>query len=61
MAWLVVGPTFGKMLLVELWLSVLYAGYNGAMVVALTEIVPVEVRTVGFALAYSQPPLCSAG
>jgi MFS transporter, MHS family, citrate/tricarballylate:H+ symporter len=53
MAWLVVGPTFGKMLLVELWLSVLYAGYNGAMVVALTEIVPVEVRTVGFALAYS--------
>ena len=53
MAWLVVGPTFGKMLLVELWLSLLYAGYNGAMVVALTEIVPVEVRTVGFALAYS--------
>jgi MFS transporter, MHS family, citrate/tricarballylate:H+ symporter len=42
MAWLVVGPTFGKMLLVELWLSVLYAGYNGAMVVALTEIVPVK-------------------
>ena len=28
-------------------------GYNGAMVVALTEIVPVAVRTVGFALAYS--------
>jgi MFS transporter, MHS family, citrate/tricarballylate:H+ symporter len=53
MAWLVVGPTFGRMLLVELWLSLLYAGYNGAMVVALTEIVPVEVRTVGFALAYS--------
>jgi MFS transporter, MHS family, citrate/tricarballylate:H+ symporter len=53
MAWLVVGPTFGKMLLVELWLAVLYAGYNGAMVVALTEIVPVEVRTVGFSLAYS--------
>jgi len=41
------------MLIVELWLSFLYASYNGAMVVALTEIIPVEVRTVGFSLAYS--------
>jgi MFS transporter, MHS family, citrate/tricarballylate:H+ symporter len=53
MAWLVAAPSFDKMLLVELWLSVLYAGYNGAMVVALTEIVPVAVRTAGFSLAYS--------
>ncbi|VVE28808.1 MFS transporter [Pandoraea morbifera] len=53
MAWLVVQPTFGKMLAVELWLSFLYASYNGAMVVALTEIMPVEVRTAGFSLAYS--------
>jgi MHS family citrate/tricarballylate:H+ symporter-like MFS transporter len=53
MAWLVAAPSFGKMLEVELWLSVLYAGYNGAMVVALTEIVPVAVRTAGFSLAYS--------
>ncbi|AJC22209.1 MFS transporter [Pandoraea pulmonicola] len=53
MAWLVVQPTFGKMLLVELWLSFLYASYNGAMVVALTEIMPVDVRTAGFSLAYS--------
>jgi MHS family citrate/tricarballylate:H+ symporter-like MFS transporter len=51
--WLVAGPTFGKMLLVELWLSFLYGSYNGAMVVALTEIMPVEVRTAGFSLAYS--------
>ena len=35
------------------WLSFLYAGYNGAMVVALTEIVPATVRTAGFSLAYS--------
>ena len=37
----------------DLWLSFLYASYNGAMVVALTEIVPASVRTAGFSLAYS--------
>ena len=36
-----------------LWLSFLYGSYNGAMVVALTEIVPRDVRTAGFSLAYS--------
>jgi MHS family citrate/tricarballylate:H+ symporter-like MFS transporter len=53
LAWLVVEPTFAKMLMVELWLSFLYGSYNGAMVVALTEIVPASVRTAGFSLAYS--------
>jgi MHS family citrate/tricarballylate:H+ symporter-like MFS transporter len=53
MLWLVDGPTFTKMLIVELWLSFLYASYNGAMVVALTEVVPASVRTAGFSLAYS--------
>jgi MFS family permease len=53
MAWLVNGPSFIKLLMVELWLSFIYAGYNGAMVVHLTEIVPVAVRTAGFSLAYS--------
>jgi len=53
MLWLVDGPTFWKLLLVELWLSFLYGCYNGAMVVFLTEIMPVEVRTAGFSLAYS--------
>ena len=38
LAWLVGGPTFGKMLLVELWLSFALRRYNGAMVVALTEV-----------------------
>jgi MHS family citrate/tricarballylate:H+ symporter-like MFS transporter len=53
LAWLVVAPTFAKMLMVELWLSFLYGSYNGAMVVALTEVMPVAVRTAGFSLAYS--------
>ncbi|MCJ0765510.1 MFS transporter [Variovorax terrae] len=51
--WLVAAPDFGRMLEVELWLSFLYASYNGAMVVALTEVMPVNVRTAGFSLAYS--------
>jgi MFS family permease len=53
MAWLVDHPSFARLLAVELWLSFIYAGYNGAMVVHLTEIVPVAVRTAGFSLAYS--------
>lgn len=53
LAWLVKEPTFGKMLAVELWLSLIYGCYNGAMVVALTEMVPAAVRTAGFSLAYS--------
>jgi MHS family citrate/tricarballylate:H+ symporter-like MFS transporter len=48
------------MMLVELWLSALYGWYNGAMVVALTEAVPANVRTSGFALAYSPSPRRSA-
>jgi MFS family permease len=53
MAWLAMAPSFSKLLIVELWFSFMYAGYNGAMVVYLTEIVPVAVRTAGFSLAYS--------
>jgi MFS family permease len=53
MSWLTSDPSFGRLLLVELWLSFIYASYNGAMVVALTEIMPPEVRTTGFSLAYS--------
>jgi MHS family citrate/tricarballylate:H+ symporter-like MFS transporter len=53
LTWLANEPSFLKMLLVELWLSFLYAGYNGALVVALTEIMPKDFRTTGFSLAYS--------
>jgi metabolite-proton symporter len=51
--WLVAEPSFARLLAVQLWLSFLYGCYNGAMVVALTEVMPVEVRTAGFSLAYS--------
>src|ERR1700689_1952072 len=53
MLWLVNGASFSRLLAVELWLSFIYGSYNGAMVVFLTEIMPIEVRTSGFALAYS--------
>jgi len=53
MQWLVGAPSFARMLTVLLWLSFLYGSYNGAMVVTLTEIMPPEVRTTGFSLAYS--------
>ncbi len=53
MSWLVANISFENLLVTELWLSFLYASYNGAAVVALTEVMPVHVRTVGFSLAYS--------
>jgi MHS family citrate/tricarballylate:H+ symporter-like MFS transporter len=53
MRWLAAAPSFTRMLEVELVLSALYGLYNGAMVVALTEVMPVQVRVVGFSLAYS--------
>jgi MHS family citrate/tricarballylate:H+ symporter-like MFS transporter len=53
MLWLVKDPSFTRLLTIELWLSFIYGSYNGAMVVFLTEIMPADVRTSGFALAYS--------
>lgn len=53
MWWLTSAPSFSRLLLVLLWLSFIYGSYNGGMVVLLTEIMPVEVRTAGFSLAYS--------
>ncbi|AJG22926.1 MFS transporter [Cupriavidus basilensis] len=53
LSWLAGAPSFGRMLIVLLWLSFLFGMYNGAMVVALTEVMPVEVRVAGFSLAYS--------
>jgi MFS family permease len=50
---LVRAPSFSALLATDLWFSFLYASYNGAMVVFLTEIMPPQVRTTGFALAYS--------
>ena len=53
MYWLAGGVSFSRLLIVELWLSFIYAGYNGAMVVYLSEMMPAEVRASGFSLAYS--------
>ena len=53
LTWLVVHISFQNLLITELWLSFLYASYNGAAVVALTEVMPTHIRTVGFSLAYS--------
>jgi MHS family citrate/tricarballylate:H+ symporter-like MFS transporter len=53
LTYLVHAPSFINMLLVLLWLSFIYGLYNGAMIAALTEIMPVEVRVAGFSLAYS--------
>ncbi len=53
MLWLVDAPSFGRLLTVELWLSFLYGSYNGAMIPFLTEVMPEDVRTSGFSLAYS--------
>ena len=51
--WLVAAPTFAHLIETELWLSFLYASYNGAMVVWLAEVMPADVKASGFSLAYS--------
>jgi MFS family permease len=53
MTWLAAAPSFGRLLATELWLSLVYATYNGAMVVHLTEMMPAAARTTAFSLAYS--------
>ncbi|MDN8001055.1 MFS transporter [Burkholderia multivorans] len=51
--WLADAPSFVRMLIVLLWFSFFFGMYNGAMVAALTEVMPVEVRVAGFSLAFS--------
>jgi MFS family permease len=53
MIFLIGAPSFGHLLAVELGLSLIYSAYNGALIVFVTEIMPFEVRTAGFSLAYS--------
>jgi MFS family permease len=53
MTWLVSSPSIARLLIVELWFSCIFGCYNGAMVPFLTEIMPPEIRTAGFALAFS--------
>jgi len=53
MLWLVSAPSVARLLIVELWLSVFFGVYNGAMIPHLAEIMPPEIRTSGFSLAFS--------
>jgi MHS family citrate/tricarballylate:H+ symporter-like MFS transporter len=53
LSWLASAPSFMRLLAVLLWFSFFFGMYNGAMVAALTEVMPVYVRTVGFSLAFS--------
>ncbi|SDV47207.1 MFS transporter [Chitinasiproducens palmae] len=53
LSWLAHAPSFARMLAVLLWFSFFFGIYNGAMVAALTEVMPTEVRVAGFSLAFS--------
>jgi MHS family citrate/tricarballylate:H+ symporter-like MFS transporter len=52
MVWLVSDPSFSKLLVVLLLYSVYFGLYNGALIPLLAEIMPVEVRTAAFSLAF---------
>jgi MFS family permease len=68
LSWLINSPSVGHLVIAELWLSLIYGFYNGALVVYLTEIMPEDVRTSGFSMAYSlatilggmTPAICTA-
>ncbi|MGV7244321.1 tricarballylate/proton symporter TcuC [uncultured Caballeronia sp.] len=53
LSWLAHDPSFLRMLGVLLYFSFFFGAYNGAMVAALTEVMPVDVRVAGFSLAFS--------
>ncbi len=51
--WLAAAPSFERLLAVLLCFSFYFGVYNGAMMAALTEIMPAHVRVMGFSLAFS--------
>ena len=53
LSWLVSAPSLSRLMMVELWLSFLFASYNSALIVFLTEIMPASVRTTGFSFVHS--------
>ncbi|MEO8071190.1 MAG: MFS transporter [Acidobacteriota bacterium] len=53
LSWLVSAPSFERLLAVQVWLAFVYATYNSAMIVYLTEVMPANVRATGFSVAYS--------
>jgi MHS family citrate/tricarballylate:H+ symporter-like MFS transporter len=52
MMWLIEAPSFAKLLAVLLLYSVYFGLYNGALIPLLAEIMPHEVRTAAFSLAF---------
>jgi MFS family permease len=53
LSWLVSAPSLSRLMMVELWLSFLFASYNSALIVFLVEIMPADIRTTGFSLVHS--------
>ncbi len=53
LSFLVNNISFTNLVLVELWFSFIFGAYNGAMVVSLSEIMPKEVKALGFSFSYS--------
>ncbi|SIT39100.1 Citrate-proton symporter [Paraburkholderia piptadeniae] len=53
MLWLVQTPSFTRLLVVEVWYAMIYGSYQAGMVVALTEIMPANIRGTGFSLVWS--------
>jgi MFS family permease len=53
LAWLVSSPSFSRLMMVELWLSLMFGTCSGAMVPYMTELMPASARTAGFSLAFS--------
>ncbi|MCW1356596.1 hypothetical protein OLQ17_11525 [Campylobacter jejuni] len=43
--------SFANLVLVELWFSFIFGAYNGAMVVSLSEIMPKNVKALGFSFS----------
>ena len=53
MLWLVHAPSMERLMIVELWYSLLYGLYNGAMIPFVIELMPQKIRTAGLSLSYS--------
>ena len=60
MSWLVGDPSFGNLLVTELWLSLVYGVYNGAMGVYLTEICRSRSARRAFRWPTAWPPWWAA-
>jgi MFS family permease len=53
MSWLVAAPSFGRLMIVEFWLAILYAMYAGTLVPFIVELMPAKVRSSGYAIILS--------